>query len=70
MKVETARTRTSQAWSEGQDQILLDIVHSYRGKTISGKSLEKNLNDFIPNESLNAAKRRLAVLNKPKKAPK
>jgi len=34
MKVETARARASQAWSEGQDQTLLDIVHSYRGKTI------------------------------------
>jgi len=41
MKVETARARASQAWSEGQDQILLDIAHSYRGKTIPGSRSRK-----------------------------
>ena len=62
MKVETSRTRASQFWSEGQDQILLDIVHSYRGKTIPWKSLKKKLNEFIPNKTGRAAKSRLDLL--------
>jgi len=70
MNVKTVKTRASQGWSEKQDQILLDIVHSYRGNTIPWKSLKEKISEFIPNKSLNMAKHRLIVLNNSKKAPK